>query len=60
MHETLEAGMTEMVAPAIHFTRGSHRFEVYRTHSNRRVSNIGFYDGRPSVVAEGHIATRML
>ena len=43
------------------FTRGGHRFDVYRTQSGRRVSYLGMHNGRLSVVAkEHHIATQML
>jgi hypothetical protein len=45
----------------VHFTRGSHRFEVCPSRSDQGVTYVGFYDGLPSVVArESHVATRML
>ena len=51
----------ELERPTVHFMRGSHRFEVHPTRSDWGVSYIGFYDGRPSVVArEKHLVTRML
>jgi hypothetical protein len=47
--------------PVVHFTRGPHRFEVYRSRSERGVSYVGYFDGRPSVTtSERHVIARML
>jgi hypothetical protein len=47
--------------PVVHFTRGSHRFEIYRNRLGSSVSYVGYFDGHPSVTAsEKHLAVRML
>jgi len=47
--------------PAVHFMRGSHRFEIHPTRSDWGVSYIGFYDGRASVAAhEKYLVVQML
>lgn len=47
--------------PVICFTRGSHRFEVYRSRSERGVSYVGCFNGQVSEAGkERHLVARML
>lgn len=47
--------------PIVHFTRGQHRFEIYRSRSERGVRYVGYFDGHLSVTAaETHLVTKML
>jgi hypothetical protein len=47
--------------PVRYFTRGTHRFEVYRSLTERGVSYVGYFNGQPSVAAsERRLVAQML